>query len=152
MNLTEIKKENLKRIKYARKILNLELENGLITEDDVLSLLNKRNDYGFRNKGKTQSYKQSVLRDIFNSPFILCDQENLSLNIKQLLPLFLNCRYQMEIEELDSLLEGCFISKEDYEKLKKIIDFNYYGSSKDGKNILKTGHVDNLLDNKIKSR
>ena len=105
MNLTEIKKENLKRIKYARKILNLELENGLITEDDVLSLLNKRNDYGFRNKGKTQSYKQSVLRDIFNSPFILCDQENLSLNIKQLLPLFLNCRYQMEIEELDSLIK-----------------------------------------------
>lgn len=152
MNLTEIKKENLKRIKHARKILSLKLENGLITEDDILGLLNKRSDYGFRNKENTQSYKQSVLRSIFNSPFVLCDQENLSLTIKQLLPLVLNCRYQMEIEELDHLLEDCFISKEDYEKSKNILYFNYYLSSKDGKNILKTGHVDNLLDNKIKSR
>lgn len=152
MNLTEIKKENLKRIKYARKILSLQLENDLITEDDILDLLNKKSDYGFRNKENRQSYKQSVLKSIFNSPFILCDQENLSLNIKQLLPIFLDCRYQMEMDELDCLLEGCFISKEDYEKTKKIIYFNYYGSSKDGKSILKTGHVDNLLDNKIKSR
>ena len=153
MNLTEIKKENLKRIKHARKILSLELENGLIKEEDILRLLSKKCDYAFKYTGKKQSYKQGVLRDIFNSPFVLCDQEYLSLNIKQILPLILKCRYEMEMEELDYSLENCFISQEDYEKSKNILYFNYYLSSQDGKNILKTGHVKDISDNKaIKTR
>ena len=58
----------------------------------------------------------------------------------------------MEMDELDYQLENAIISQEDYEKTKKLLEFCYYGSSKDGKNILKTGHVDNFLNNKIKTR
>ena len=152
MTLTDKKKNNLIRIEAARQALNIYLENGFITEEDILRLLKKKSDYGFRYKDKVQTYKKSILRDIFNSPFILCDQDNLSLNIKQLLPLILKSRYDREIDELKYMLENGYINKEEYIEEEKLLKYNYYGSSKDGKSILKNGHVDNLLDNKIKVR
>ena len=152
MTLTEKKKINLKRIEEARHTLNIYLQNEFITESDILYLLKVKSDYGFKYKDKFHSYKSSVLRSIYNSPFILCDQNYLSLNVKQLLPIILKCRFEMEIQELKYMLENDFIKKEQYIEEEKLIKYNYYGSSKDGKNILKTGHVDNLLDNKIKVR
>lgn len=152
MTLTDKKKINLIRIEEARHTLNAYLQNGFITEEDILHLLKVKSDYGFKYKDKIQSYKSSVLRSIYNSPFILCDQNCLSLNLKQLLPIILKCRYETEIDELKYMLENGFIKKEEYIETEKLIKYNYYGSSNDGKNILKTGHVDNLLDNKIKVR
>ena len=152
MTLTDKKKENLVRIEQARHTLNLYLQNAFITEEDILHLLKVKNDYGFKYKNKFHSYKSSVLRSIYNSPFILCDQDYLSLNVKQLLPLILKCRFEKEIDELKYMLENDLIGKEEYTEQEKLIKYCYYGSSKDGKNILKNGHVDNLLDNKIKSR
>lgn len=152
MTLTDKKKTNLIRIENARQALNVYLENGFITEEDILGLLNKKSDYGFKYKDKVQTYKKCILRDIFNSPFILCDQDCLSLNIKQLLPIILKVRYDKEIDELKYMLENGYIKKEEYIEEEKLIKYNYYGSSKDGKSILKNGHVDVLRDNKIKSR
>ena len=152
MNLTEKKRIALKRIEEARHNLNNYLESGFITESDILYLLTVKNDFGFRYPNKTQTYKTSVIRSIFNSPFILCDQDNLSLNIKQLLPVILKCRYEMEIDELKYQLENGLITQKEYIEEEKFINFCYYGSSIDGKNILKNGHVDNLLDTQIKTR
>lgn len=152
MNLTEKKKLALIRIEQARESLNIELKNGLITELDILHLLKERADFGFKCKDVPQSYKKSVLRSIFNSPFVLCDQNSLSLNIKQLLPLILNIRYQMESKELKGMLENGFITDKEYTEEEKMLKYCYYGSSKDGRAILKNGHVDNFLDNKIKTR
>ncbi|MBR6689921.1 MAG: hypothetical protein IKL65_01150 [Bacilli bacterium] len=112
MNITEKKKLLLIRIEQAREILNIELKNGLITELDILHLLKEGTDYGFKCKDKPQNYKKSVLRSIFNSPFVLCDQKYLSLNIKQVLPLMLYSRYQIEMNELNGMLENGFISNE----------------------------------------
>ena len=152
MNLTEKKTLKLEQIKQARNMLSIELNNEFITEDDILHLLSVKNDYGFKYKDKAQTYKLSILWNIFNSPFLLCDQDNLSLNVKQIIPLILNFRYNMEINELNNMLECGHITKEEYIEEEKLIKFCYYGSSKDGKNILKTGHVENFLDNKIKAR
>lgn len=152
MTLTDKKKINLARIETARHTLNIYLENGFITEEDILHLLKVKSDYGFKYKDRKHSYKSSVLRDIFNSPFILCDQDCLSLNIKQLLPIILKTRYDKEIDELKYMLENGYINKEESIEAEKLLKYNYYGSSKDGKSILKNGHVDNLLDNKIKVR
>lgn len=152
MTLTDKKKINLVRIETARHALNIYLENGFITEEDILHLLKVKSDYGFKYKDKVQTYKKCILRDIFNSPFILCDQDSLSLNVKQLLPIILKSRYDKEIDELKYMLENGFINKEEYIEEEKLMKYNYYGSSKDGKSILKNGHVDNLLDNKIKVR
>lgn len=152
MTLTDKKKINLVRIEAARQALNIYIENGFITEEDILHLLTVKSDYGFKYKDKVQTYKKCILRDIFNSPFILCDQDSLSLNVKQLLPIILKSRYDKEIDELKYMLENGYINKEEYIEEEKLLKYNYYGSSKDGKSILKKGHVDNLLDNKIKVR
>ena len=152
MTLTDKKKINLIRIEEARQSLNIYLENGFITEEDILHLLKVKNDYGFKYKNKAHSYKSSVLRSIYNSPFILCDQDCLSLNIKQLLPIILKSRYDKEIDELKYMLENGLIKKQEYIEEEKLLKYNYYDSSLEGKSILKNGHVDNLLDNKIKVR
>lgn len=152
MNLTETKKIKLLEIEKARILLNIELENGVITEKDLINLLSEKADYGFIKSNEFNSYKRRVLKDIFNSPFILCDQKNLSIRVKKLLPIFLNCRYSMEKDYLNYMYNECYISKEEYELEKKLIKFYYFQSSEDGKSILKTGHVNNVLNNIIRTK
>lgn len=151
-NLTEIKKIKLLQIEKARILLNIELENGVITEKDLINLLSERADYGFIKKDEFNSYKKRILKDIFNSPFLLCDQENISIRVKKLLPIFLKCRYDMEIDQLNYMYNECYINEEEFEKEKKLIKFYYYQSSTDGKSILKTGHVNNVLNNIIRTK
>lgn len=148
--LTNSKKIKLLRIEKARLQLAIDLRNGLITEEDIIKLGTKDVNYGFK-YGKT-NYKLSVLKSIFNCPSILCDQEYLSLSIKKILPLFLDSRYRTEQDELKYQYEEGYISKEEYEKELDELEFVYYKSSLDGKNILKTGHVREVKDNKIKIR
>lgn len=92
------------------------------------------------------------MKSIFNSPFVLCNQKYLSLNVKQILPIFLNSRYYMELEELEHQKEEGYMSEEEYLEEKKLLEFCYYKSSIEGKQILKDGHVSNVLDSKIKVR
>ena len=80
------RQKNLIRINNKRSEINLALQNGLITEDDIISLLKKDINYGVRNLQSYQSPKNKMLKNIFNCPFLLCDQEILSDELKLLLP------------------------------------------------------------------
>lgn len=152
MNITAKKKIILTRIEAGRYKLSKQLESGFITESDILSLLTVKSDFGLKQNTKGESYKLRVLRDIFNSPFLLCDQDYLSINIKQLLPVMLKCRYDMEIEQLRYMLDDGLINGEEYIEQEKLLKYSYYGSSTDGRSILRNGHVSILKDNKIKER
>lgn len=81
---------------------------------------------------------------------MLCDQESVSEEIKQILPLFLNYRYNIEIKELDNLYNQGYINKKEYYKQKDLIKFYYFLSSKEGKEILKYGRIQNITDNVIR--
>jgi len=150
--LTNSKKIKLLRIEKARLELNISLKNGLITEQDIILLEDKNLDYGVENIMAHSKYKQKLLRDIFNCPFLLCDQDILSLDLKKILPYFLDSRYKTEQEELKCQFEEGYISKEQYEKELDELEFVYYKSSNDGKNILKTGHVSAVKNNIIRKR
>lgn len=148
--MLETKENLLKRIQLLRFKLNKEIENGLISEDDIISVIKGNINYIFCKDKKVQSYKQKVLKDIYNCPFLLCDQNNVSLKIKKLLPLFLNMRYLKEIEEIEYLLKSSYINNKEYEELISITKFTYFESSIDGKNILENGQVDNVISNELK--
>lgn len=147
--LTNSKKIKLLRIEKARLSLSVYLKNGFINEEDIILLGHKNFDYCFRYGNKRISYKQTILKNIFNCPFLLCDQDSLSLNFKKILPLFLDSRYKTEQDELKYQFNEGYISEEQYEKELDELEFVYYKSSNDGKNILKTGNAIGVI-NKVK--
>lgn len=150
--LTNDKKIKLLRIEKSRAILANELKIGLIKEEDILNLLKCDVDYGLRKKGEKLNYKQSLLKDIFNCPFLLCDQTILSLDIKKILPLFINTRYDIEKKSIEDYYKSGYINKEEYEKEIDELNFCFYNSSNDGKSILKTGCVLGVKDNITRTR
>lgn len=133
------KKTRLLKIEKARIVLELDLENGLIKEKDILELLKAYSDYGCL-KPKKLGYRESVLKQIYNCPFLLCDQKYLSSRVKSILPVFLNVRYNMELNELDLFLEQGELSYDEYLDEKEMLKFCYYGSSIEGKEIRNNGH------------
>ena len=140
INILEREKK-LIRINEKRKELALGLQTGLITEEDIISLLTKDINYGVRTVNVARNPKKSMLKNIFNCPFLLCDQDGLSIEIKQLLPYFLSARYQNEKDVLKIYLEQTFLDENEYNKELENLKFFYYESSNDGKNILETGHA-----------
>ena len=148
MSITEKKKLNLLRIEKARLILGEELSRGVITDKDIAYLLRVNPLYGLKTGNKIYNYKKNLLIDIFNSPFILLDQYNLSIDIKKVLPIILNTRYNMEFEQLNYYFNEGYISNTEYEEQKQLLKYCYYESSYEGKRILK----DNELYNKVKVR
>ena len=80
-----------------------------------------------------------MLRQIVGSPFVLCDQERLSLDVKKMLPIILRIRCKDEMEELQKMKELGFINDEEFKEEREMIKFSYYLSSEDGRQILKTG-------------
>lgn len=148
-NLTKSKKLKLLKIERERLYISNLLENNILTDEDILYLIKKDASYGLvETKNKSKLY----LKDIFNCPFLLCDQDYLSLNMKKLLPYLLDARYKAEQEELNYQYKEGFLSKEELDKQLDELLFVYYKSSQDGKNILKTGHVVDVVDNKNKKR
>ena len=93
---------------------------------------------------KTKKYKEILLKQIISSPFVLCDQKRLSLEVKRLLPIILGTRCQDEIEELEKQNELGFINDDELKEELEMLKFVYYLSSEDGREILKTGHVKNV--------
>lgn len=147
--LTNSKKIKLLRIEKARIFLKQDLENGLITEEDVIGLFNKDVNYGI-NKKQIFNKKEKLLKDIFNCPFLLCDQDVLSQDLKKVLPVFLSVRYNIEKEMLDFYYKQGYLNEIEYNKELDELEFCYYKSSKDGKNILKTGCVVGIKNNIIR--
>ena len=137
--------KNLFRIKVAKKQLTIYLKNRLINMDDIKKVFESSNNYGL--SIECVNYKNKILKQIFNCPFLLLDQD-LSINIKKLLPEFLKYRYDMEISELDNLLELGQISEDEYINEKEILKLYYYKTSDEGRVILKKGKIKSI--NKFK--
>jgi len=146
--LTNEKKKNLLKIQHSKSILNNDLENNLISDDEIYNLFNKPSDYGITNDNFDMSYKDKILKLIYNCPFLLCDQECLDEKIKKVLPLFLDFRYNTELMELNKLLELKDISIKEYITSKDILEFCYYKTSEEGKDILKKEKTKCLTKNK----
>ncbi len=145
MNNLDIRKEEvLDRINDARMMLDQALECGLITESDIFNLLRKDKNCFL---DKTKGYKNLLLKQIIGSPFILCDQNRLSLNLKKLLPTILKIRCQDEVEELEKMQKLGLINDKELKNEKEMINFIYYLSSEDGRQIIKNGHVKNVKSN-----
>ena len=147
--LTRKEEVILLRIKKAKIILAGQLERGYITSRDIISLFSKDDNYRLSNN---HEYKINVLKNIINSPFLLCDQDNLEMSMKKLLPNILKVRYDYEIEELYSLYENGNITNDELIEGKQMLKFCYYESSMDGKQIFKNGKVKNVVNNKIRCR
>lgn len=144
--LTNSKRLKLLKITKAKLIISELLLNGLIKEEDIIKLFSQNLDYGFRKNKERLSYKEKILKEIFNSPFVLLDQQNLSARVKYLLPYFLEARYDMEKNTIDYYLEKAYMSEEEYTKEIDELEFCYYRSSNDGKKILiKKNKNGNLL-------
>lgn len=148
------KLQNERKIKLARMEidrLNIKkyLEDEFITDEDIISLINIDKNYGVL-LNKKSDCKTTVLRHIYNCPFLLCDQQCASTEIKKVLPLFLNYRYNMEINELNNLYEQGDMDQEEYYQQKGMINFCYYNSTKEGKEILKFGHIQNVTDDVVR--
>ena len=145
--LTNKKKILLLKIQKARHELEVNLKNNFITDEEIFNLIHKNINFGIN---KTNyNYKESCLKNIFTCPFLLCDQKYLSSKVINILPIFLDVRYKEEQEQLLYQYNNGYISKEEYENFLDELEFIYYKSSLDGKNILKTGYVN---DNVIKVR
>lgn len=147
--LSNEKLKKLAKIEIARLNIKKYLEDDVITIEDIISLSNINKNYGVLLNRKSDC-KTTILRHIYNCPFLLCDQESASMEIKQILPLFLQYRYDMEIKELENLYEQGDMDQEEYYKQKAMINFCYYNSSREGKEILKFGHIQNIADNVIR--
>lgn len=137
--------KNLFRIKEAKRELAICLKNRFINMDDIKGVFKSSDDYGL--SIEYMNYKIKILKQIFNCPFLLLDQD-LSINIKKLLPEFLKYRYDMEISELDNLLELGLISEDEYINEKEILKLYYYKTSDEGRVILKKGKIKSI--NKFK--
>lgn len=135
------RQKNLIKINQKRKELALNLETGLITEGDIIDLLKKDINYGVRIYNVSGDPKKAMLKNIFNCPFLLCDQDKLSVEIKQLLPYFLSSRYETEKDALRIYYEQAFIDENEYNEELENLKFFYYESSNDGKSILENGQV-----------
>ena len=130
------------RIKVAE-----EIRRGIITEEDLVWLINQDSCFGLEKK---LTAKQKLLQEIFNSPFLLCDQPALSLNFKKLLPSILGARYTHEVEELKQMRNLGYITKEELKEQREELKFSYYYTSEEGSYILRRGHVKNVVDNVIR--
>lgn len=139
--LTKELQQKLFNVESKKIELSRYLESGLINEEDIINLMKKDTNYGLRIFKGSNNPKKAMLKNIFNCPFLLCDQKQLSDNVKMLLPYLLNTRYSVEKDNLKIYLEQGFIDEREYiEELEKLTFF-YYETSNDGKSILETGHV-----------
>lgn len=135
------------KIQSARLRVERELSEGTITTEDLVCLVNQSSDYGI---AKVSTTKEKLLQELFNSPFLLCDQDMLDWDVKQILPNILRSRYSMEMKELKQLCKLGFITKEELKRKGDLVRYCYYYTSEEGQYILRRGHVKNVKDNVIK--
>ena len=129
-NSKEIK---LLRIEKARLELGRELQTEFISDEDIMYMLSK--DINFGTHKKREFSRRQVLKDIMNCPFILCDQEYLSSNLKEMLPYILISRFNIEKDELNYQFENFYIDEETYNKELEELEYFYFKSSEEGKKI-----------------
>lgn len=140
-NLTKEMQKKIYNIEKAKIELGIYLKESIITEKDIFCLLQKDINFGVRRLNTTKDHKSKMLKNIFNCPFLLCDQPALSTDIKELLPYLLSARYNTELDNLKIYLEQGFIDENEYTEAKEELKFFYYEYSRDGRSILETGHA-----------
>ena len=133
--LSNSKKIKILRIEKARFELGRELETGFINDSDIMYMLSK--DVNFGTHKKREFFRHKILKDIINCPYLLCDQEYLSPEIKKILPSILISRFNIEKDELDYQFENCYIDKETYNKELEELEYFYFKSTEEGKEIFK---------------
>ena len=133
--LSNSKKIKLLRIEKAKFELGRELQTKFINESDIIYILGKNVNYGTYKK--RDSFRHQILRDIMNCPYILCDQESLSPEIKKMLPYILISRFNIEKDELDHQFENFYIGEDDYNRELDELEFCYFKTSLEGKEIFK---------------
>ena len=141
---------NMLRVLRRTTLVEKYILTGWITDEDLMNIFlvcDKNSNYGLISP-KTK--KEVLLKDIYNSPFILCDIDCLSSNIKKLLPNLLSYRYEQEKAEINYLYSINEISKCEYQKKLDDLKYYYYESTMDGKNILETGKCIGITDNVLK--
>lgn len=149
--LTREMQRRLYNIEKVKTELSKYLEASIITEKDIFCLLKKDMNFGVRYLDSSNNPKEKMLKNIFNCPFLLCDQKLISNDIKELLPYFLRARYETEKETLRVYFEQSFIDENEYKEELENLKFFYYESSNDGRCILETGHA--FFENqKLKAR
>lgn len=115
-------------------------EKGLITERDIIMLMNQDDNYGITFYDREYSDKEKYLKMLFRKPYVLCDQE-LTDNLKMLLPMFLERLYNLEMSEYKTRLDVGEYTKAEYKSLVQILTYKMYKSSKDGISIQKSGKI-----------
>ena len=129
------RKIRLLKIEKARIELGRELKTGFINDSDIMYMLSK--DVNFGTHKKREFFRHKILKDIMNCPYLLCDQENLSPNIKVILPSILISRFNIEKNELDYQFENCYITEEEYNNELDELEYFYFKSTEEGKEIFK---------------
>ena len=94
-------------------------------------------DVNFATHKKREFLRYKILKDIINCPYLLCDQENLSSEIKRILPSILISRFNIEKDELDYQFENFYIDEETYNKEIDELQYFYFKSTEEGKEIFK---------------
>ena len=140
-NLTIEMQKRVYNVEKTKIQLNRYLASGLITEEDIIGLLKKDINFGVRNLNTSKDPKKMMLKNIFNCPFLLCDQPAISNELKELLPYLLGARYNTELDNLKVYLEQGFIDEKEYIEAEEELKFFYYEYSFDGRSILETGHA-----------
>ena len=136
-------------IDKERYILERLLEKKYITEKDIIQLMNQDNSYGIFISSSDFSDKDLYMKKLFRKPYLLCDQ-NVSDNIKKLLPIFIDRLYNLELNSLNNhLLENDLTYGEYREALLKL-KYKMYESSEDGKSIKENGNCVGINDKVLK--
>jgi len=144
-NIFEQKRLLSLKIKIARLKIGKKLLLGEITLDDLVGLYQNKNNYGLE---QVTTKKEKQLQEIFNCPFLLCDQDCLDWSFKKELPKILSIRYGAELGELRYCYTAGYITKEEYKEQRDLIKYSYYYTSEEGQYILRSGHMKNISEKK----
>ena len=127
------------KIDKQRYYLEELLKSGKIDEKMLVNLMNQDSSFGVPYSGEKLTLEKEALREIYNAPFLLCDQEYLSDNIKKLLPIFLDNFYKRNREGFKKQYDDGDITGNEYARRVKLLKYITYESSGDGKNIKMNG-------------
>lgn len=134
------------RIQENRLKISEQIEGKIITIDDLIWVFKQNRDFGLK---KLVCPKEKMLQEIFNAPFLLCDQSILNSETKKILFSFLEERYQQEIEELNCLCYLGYLTLNEKQEKIELLKYCYYHTSEDGKCILEK-QIDNTnQENKV---
>lgn len=124
------------KLKSERAFISGMLENNELPKIQLLMLFNFPSEYGLKGFENKASLRSKVYKQIYNSPFLLCDQEHLNPSVKGPFEKFLNNRYVQELEEAYAMFNSGELSIDEYLDACNDLEFCYYKTSEEGEKIL----------------